>query len=165
MTKKYGNNELDATVETKKQSEKSFTQISAASEEVRELYKMALLAREKSYSPYSGYKVGSAIRTSDGKIYTGCNVENSSYGATVCAERTAIQKAVSERGFIQVTEVMVLTQADPPWPPCGMCRQVIAEFGKDVTIYTANLQGKMLTFSLKEILPHSFTAENMGRRD
>src|SRR5690242_15716831 len=100
------------------------TEIGSASEIVKDLYKMALLAREKSYSPYSGHKVGAAIRTSSGKIYTGCNVENASFGATVCAERTAIQKAISESGPITVTEVMVVTQADPPWPPCGMCRQV-----------------------------------------
>ena len=137
--------------------------VSTASETVKDLYKMALLAREKSYSPYSGHKVGAAIRTSNGKIYTGCNIENSSFGATVCAERTAIQKAISENGLITVTEVMVVTKADPPWPPCGMCRQVIAEFGKEATIYTANIEGKLETSTLDVLFPEAFTPSHLKK--
>ena len=118
---------------------------------------MALLVREKSYSPYSGHKVGAAILTSDGKIYTGCNVENSSFGATVCAERVAIQKAVSEKGVILLKSVMVVTQAASHWPPCGMCRQVLAEFGQDFWVHTANTQGRLETYSFQELFPKGFT--------
>lgn len=137
------------------------SKISSASDDIKNLYKMALLAREKSYSPYSGHKVGAAVRTSDGKIYTGCNIENSSYGATVCAERTAIQKAVSENGLIAISEIMIVTKADPPWPPCGLCRQVIAEFGKDVTLYTSNVEGRLETFKLEALFPESFTPSHL----
>ncbi len=133
--------------------------ISSESDETKELYKLALLAREKSHSPYSGFKVGSAILLSNGKIYTGCNVENSSYGATICAERVAIQKAVSEQGAITIQEVMVVTQSNPPWPPCGMCRQVIAEFASEALIYTANLEGHLEKYSFSEIFPQAFTGE------
>lgn len=126
----------------------------------KELYKTALLTRDRSYSPYSSHKVGAAIRLSDGRIFGGCNVENSSYGATVCAERVAIQKAVSESSSkIQVREVLVVTDADPAWPPCGMCRQVIAEFGADATIACTNLKGNLRTFSLNELFPQAFTPE------
>lgn len=138
-------------------------QVSSASPIVKDLYKMALLAREKSYSPYSGHKVGAAIRTSDGKIYAGCNIENSSYGATLCAERTAIHKAISENGQLTVTDVMVVTRADPPWPPCGLCRQVIAEFGNNATIYTSNLEGKLEVFKMDEIFPQAFTPAYLNK--
>lgn len=142
--------------------------VASASPQIQELYKKALAARELSYSPYSGHQVGAAIRTNQGKIYTGCNVENSSFGATVCAERVAIQKAISETGKIQIQEIMVVTQATPPWPPCGMCRQVIAEFGpelsklKDVKIHTANLEGVLNTYSWNDLIPHAFTPSHLS---
>jgi cytidine deaminase len=131
--------------------------VSESSGEVKELYKMALLARERAYCPYSGYKVGAAIQVDSGKIYTGCNVENSSYGATVCAERVAIQKAISEQGEIRITAIMVVTDSNPPWPPCGMCRQVIAEFGQNISVYTANLKGELSHYTFQELFPHAFT--------
>jgi cytidine deaminase len=137
------------------------SEVSTESSDIKDLYKMALLVREKSYSPYSGHKVGAAIRTSDGKIYTGCNIENSSFGATVCAERVAIQKAISEQGPLEITEVMVVTKASPPWPPCGMCRQVIGEFGKDAIIYTSNLEGVLEKFTLNDIFPLAFTSSHL----
>ena len=92
----------------------------AISPQLQELYKVASETRLKAYSPYSGHKVGAALRTSDGKIYGGCNVENSSYGATICAERTAILKGVSDLqagGKIAITEVVVVTDAADPCPP------------------------------------------------
>lgn len=129
----------------------------------KELYKTALIARDRSYSPYSTHKVGAAVRLSDGRIFGGCNVENSSYGATVCAERVAIQKAVSESSQkIQVREVLVVTDADPAWPPCGMCRQVIAEFGADASIACTNLKGNMRILSLTELFPQAFTPDFLG---
>ena len=136
-------------------------EISNSSQELKELYKMALLVREKSYSPYSGHKVGAAILTSDGKIYTGCNVENSSFGATVCAERVAVQKAVSEAGEFTLKAVMVVTSATPPWPPCGMCRQVLAEFGEDFSVHTANPEGILETYSFLELFPKGFKPSHM----
>lgn len=127
-------------------------------EKLRELHQSACQAREKAYSPYSGKKVGSAVRLSDGSVFQGCNVENSSYGATCCAERVAIQKAVSEKGKIQIVEVMVVTDSDPPWPPCGICRQVISEFAQPgAVIHFANLKGDVRTSPFSEIYPHAFT--------
>ncbi len=135
--------------------------IHSCSSKVKELYQKALLARERSYSPYSGFAVGASIRTSDGNIYHGCNVENSSFGATVCAERVAIQKAISEQGTIQISEVMVITNTTPPSPLCGMCRQVIAEFAKNTVIYTANLEGDFQSLLFDQIFPHAFAAAHM----
>lgn len=130
---------------------------------LKRLFDIARRSREISYSPYSGHKVGAAIRTSDGKLYGGCNVENSSYGATVCAERVAIQKAVSE-GRTRVVEVMVVTDSTPPWPPCGMCRQVIAEFGPDAVLHTANLRGEMESFEFRKIFPNAFTPGHLKKK-
>jgi cytidine deaminase len=126
------------------------------------LAELAKKSRENSYSPYSKHKVGAAVRTRSGKVYGGCNVENSSYGGTVCAERVAIHKAVSEEGAISIDEVVVVTDATPPWPPCGMCRQVIAEFASNETrITTVNLQGESRTFAWQELLPMAFTPEHL----
>ena len=127
----------------------------------QELFTAACTARELAYSPYSGYKVGAAIRLADGGVYAGCNVENASYGATNCAERVAIQKAVSEQGRIQIIEVMVVTDSDPPWPPCGMCRQVIAEFGPDCVVYAANLDGAVCATPFAQLLPQAFTPDHL----
>ncbi len=131
------------------------------------LFEAAKQARDRSYSPYSGHKVGAAIRTHEGKIFTGCNIENSSYGGTVCAERVAIQKAVSE-GHTQILEVMVVTESNPPWPPCGICRQVIAEFapplGSDsaqVRIHTASTSGQHESFDFEELMPRAFTPSHL----
>ena len=130
-----------------------------------ELYELARKSRECSYSPYSGFKVGAAVRLSDGRAFGGCNVENSSYGGAVCAERTAILKAVSEStGQITISEVVVVTDAHPPWPPCGFCRQVIAEFGTPSTrILSTNLQGETLSNSFGELFPHAFTPANLKK--
>jgi cytidine deaminase len=141
------------------------SEIANASPEVRELYKQALLARERAYCPYSGHKVGAAIQTAAGKLYVGCNVENSSYGATVCAERVAIQKAVSEHGRVEVSTVMVVTHSDPPWPPCGMCRQVIAEFAgaAGVRMFFANLDGALVEGTLNDLFPLAFTGAHLAK--
>jgi len=130
---------------------------------IKELFEAAKKAQKKSYSPYSQCQVGAAIRTTQGKIFSGCNVENASYGATVCAERVAIQKAVSEMGSIQLKELMVVTHASPPWPPCGMCRQVIAEFGTEITLYLANLKGEIQTASFKQLFPQAFDPSHLKK--
>ena len=134
---------------------------------MKELFEKARATRENSYSPYSQYKVGSAIRTADGKIFSGCNIENSSYGATICAERTAIFKAVSECGSrpLRIEEIIVVTDATPPWPPCGMCRQVLAEFSTPTTlIHAANLNGEIVSTNFATLMPQAFTPEHLGKK-
>jgi cytidine deaminase len=130
-----------------------------------ELYRMACQFRERSYSPYSRHKVGAALRLSDGRVFGGCNVENSSYGGTVCAERTAILKAVSESDEpVTIAEIVVVTDATPPWPPCGLCRQVIAEFASPATSLVAtNLQGEAVTTPFSEIFPNAFTPQHLKK--
>jgi cytidine deaminase len=129
-----------------------------------ELFETAKKTREHSYSPYSGAKVGAAIRLKNGKIFGGCNVENSSYGATICAERTAIQSAVASEGpKIEIVEIVVVTDANPPWPPCGLCRQVIAEFGQNSIIHSANLDSIQSTMSFRELYPLAFTPGHLGK--
>lgn len=131
-------------------------------QELETLYQAAYQARLNSYSPYSGHKVGAAITTKDGKIFSGCNVENASYGATICAERGAIQTAIAVEGGLDIQSIMVITDSSPPWMPCGMCRQVIGEFAKNPTIYLANLEGEMKTVSFSEIYPSSFTPKELA---
>jgi cytidine deaminase len=122
------------------------------------LREQAIAAMEKSYSPYSTKKVGAVIELSDGSTFTGCNVENSSFGGTVCAERVAIWKAVSESGpGISVKTVVVATDASPPWVPCGICRQVINEFAsKNCEIHLVNKSGDVKSFTHQQLLPHGF---------
>ena len=125
------------------------------------LKELARNARSKSYSPYSNCKVGAVIRLSNGKLYTGCNVENSSYGASHCAERTAITKAVSEEGpQIQIEEIVVATDASPPWSPCGICRQVIIEFAAPTCmVHLVNLGDEEQSHLFKTLLPFGFDRE------
>jgi len=120
-----------------------------------ELFKTAKIASENAYSPYSGYKVGAAIKTVNGKIFTGSNIENASYGATICAERTAIFKAVSENE-LAFQSIAIYVQSSKIFPPCGICRQVIAEFCHDLIIIFGN-DTEIKKSSLKELLPESFT--------
>lgn len=133
------------------------------------LFEAARDARERSYSRYSGFKVGAAIELEDGRVYSGCNVENSSYGGTVCAERVAIWKAVSENGPnpIRLKQVVVVTEASPAWPPCGLCRQIIGEFGtaegQDVTVHAINLKGETRTWKFNELFPDAFTPEHLEK--
>lgn len=132
--------------------------------DLNDLFQAAKKARERSYSPYSGAKVGAAVRLRSGKIYAGCNVENSSYGATICAERTAIQNAVSEEGpKIEITDVLVVTASNPPWPPCGLCRQVIAEFGRNCMIHATNLDSIHSSTRFSDLYPCAFTPDHLGK--
>lgn len=123
-------------------------------ERAQELYKAAVEARENSYSPYSHFAVGAAVRTADGKIYKGCNIENGSYGLTVCAERNAIFAAVGA-GERNLAELCVVADTSGPVSPCGACRQVMSEFKINRIILT-NLKGDVKEMSLEEILPYGF---------
>jgi cytidine deaminase len=125
-----------------------------------ELLEIAKNAREKAYVPYSHFQVGAALLTRSGKVYTGCNVENVSYGATNCAERTAIFKAVSE-GERQFDKIAIVSSSGEFTFPCGICRQVIAEFMKDGEIIVGNDQGEIKTLQLKEVLPFAFTESDL----
>ena len=131
----------------------------------RKLKTLAIRAMKNSYSPYSKKTVGAAIRLSNGKIFTGCNIENSSYGGTVCAERVAVWKAASEcGGNIQITDVYVATEASPPWSPCGLCRQVINEFvAKHCDIVLVNPKGDEKHFTHRDLLPESFDRSTLKK--
>jgi cytidine deaminase len=117
----------------------------------------ARAAREFALAPYSGFKVGAALLTRAGRVITGCNVENASYGLTMCAERVALLKALSEgeRDFI---ELAVVADTEVLTPPCGTCRQIIWEFSKNATIVLANLRGQQGIVSIRELLPRAFDA-------
>ena len=120
-----------------------------------QLIQRALLARRWSYSPYSNYAVGAALLTLSGKIYDGVNVENAAFPSTICAERVAVYKAISE-GEREFTAIAVVTQNGGS--PCGGCRQVLAEFGLDILILIANAEGEQTgEYRLKDLLPEAFT--------
>lgn len=123
-----------------------------------DLLKLAIEARENSYSPYSHYKVGAALLTTSGKIFTGCNIENAAYTPSNCAERTAIFKAVSE-GERSFSAIAVATSNGVA--PCGVCRQVIREFAPNLTIILGDIEGKYRVVSLTDLLPDSFGPENL----
>lgn len=126
----------------------------------KELIEAAKKAREFAYAPYSKFKVGAAVLTEDGKIFGGCNVENASYGATNCAERTAIFKAVSE-GYRKFKAIAIVLDENDFGAPCGICRQVIFEFGKDIDVVMANLKGEYEVQKISELLPKAFGPENL----
>ena len=115
----------------------------------------ALAARENAFAPYSKFRVGAAIEDSGGRIHTGCNVENSTYGLTVCAERVAVLKAISE-GVRKFRRVAIAADTDALTPPCGACRQILWEFCGDVEIVLVNLRGTTETHRLKDLFPKPF---------
>jgi len=121
------------------------------------LIQVATQARLQSVAPFSRFLVGAAVRAENGKIYAGCNVESASYGLTVCAERVAIWKALSE-GERHFTEIAVVADTDSLTPPCGTCRQIIWEFAKSAIIVLANLHGEVEVVSITELLPRAFDA-------
>ena len=133
--------------------------ITELSEGEQRLVAAAAHARSFSYSPYSHFAVGAAVMTSDGEIYSGCNIENQAYSVTNCAERTAIFNAVSE-GHDDITLLAVIADTPAPTAPCGACRQVIAEFGIP-NIIMANTMGDVKVVTIDELLPAAFGAEDM----
>ncbi len=126
-------------------------------ESLQELLETAKAARLRSIAPFSNFLVGAALRTDEGKVYIGCNVESASYGLTVCAERVAIWKALSE-GEREFTELAIVADTETLTPPCGTCRQIIWEFAKNATIVLGNLHGETQIVSIKELLPRAFDA-------
>lgn len=112
-------------------------------------------ARKRAYAPYSKFKVGAAVLSADGKIFTGCNIENASIGLALCAERVAIFKAISE-GSTKFKAIAIIGDTDKPCSPCGACRQVISEFGEDIPLIMANLKGDVKIKKIKELLPEAF---------
>ena len=127
---------------------------------MEELVDRAKAVLNNAYAPYSKFKVAAAVRTKSGRVYTGVNIENASYGLTICAERVAVFKAVSE-GDRDIEAVAVYTDTEEPTPPCGACRQVIAEFNPDALIVMAGRK-KTVVVRLSELLPHAFTRKNLG---
>ncbi|MBC8263239.1 MAG: cytidine deaminase [Anaerolineales bacterium] len=118
----------------------------------------AMAAREKAHAPYSQFAVGAALLAKSGRVYTGCNVENASYGLSICAERTAVFKAVSE-GERDFEAIAVVT--DKGVTPCGACRQVLMEFGEDIRVIVADEAGGYRVFGLQELLPEAFNSEDL----
>ena len=127
------------------------------SEDIESLIETAKRAREQAVAPFSNFQVGAAVKTANGKVYTGCNVESASYGLTVCAERIAIWKALSE-GERHFTDLAVVADTDTLTPPCGTCRQIIWEFARGARIVFANLEGKSEEFHIADLLPRAFDA-------
>lgn len=131
----------------------------------RELCAAAMAARQTAYAPYSGCLVGAALLTASGKVYTGCNVENASYGATICAERTALSKAISEgeRAFAAIAVAGGAGETvDGGFPPCGICRQVMAEFcTADFSVLVVTGTETYTAYRLGDLLPYAFDADAM----
>ena len=128
--------------------------------EYEQLVAAARHARENAHAAYSNFRVGAALRATSGRIFGGCNVENATYGLTVCAERVAIFKAISEgeRGF---DAIAVVTDMDSLTPPCGACRQLIWEFCGDVPVVLANLRGKQKVMRMRDLFPNPFDASTL----
>jgi len=124
-----------------------------------ELVRQAIAARERAYAPYSNYHVGAALLAKSGRTYTGCNVENAVYPLVTCAERTAVVKAVSE-GEREFVAIAVVTENGGS--PCGSCRQVLCEFGKDTVVLIADTTGACRETTVAELLPDSFSAEDLA---
>jgi cytidine deaminase len=121
------------------------------------LVEAARRARERAVAPFSTFKVGAALEAADGTIITGCNIENATYGLTICAERVAMFKALSE-GHRTFTRIAIVADTEAPTPPCGACRQILWEFGGDLQIALANLHTETGRHALKDLLPLPFDA-------
>lgn len=130
-----------------------------------QLKQSAAKAFKNAYAPYSQFKVGAALLTSDNQVISGCNVENASYGLTQCAERSAICAAVSQ-GFKDFETIVIYTEQEKLTPPCGACRQVIAEFfSPEAKVMSFNHQGSSVAWSVAELLPHAFTPKDLQEKD
>lgn len=120
----------------------------------------AARAMEAAYAPYSGFRVGAALLAADGVIATGCNVENASYPAGVCAERVALGAAVAQ-GRREFLALAIATEAQEPTPPCGVCRQALVEFAPDLVVLSVTRDGREARWTLQELLPHAFTPHSL----
>ncbi|MBR4434653.1 MAG: cytidine deaminase [Clostridia bacterium] len=128
--------------------------------EIKQLVDEALKARERAYCPYSGFRVGACLVSKNGAHYLGCNIENAAYSPSNCAERTAVFKAVSE-GEAEFTAIAIASDSENATYPCGVCRQVLAEFcGKDMPVICANRNGEYTLTTLGALLPEAFTKED-----
>jgi cytidine deaminase len=125
-----------------------------------EMVRLAAEARAHAHAPHSCFPVGAALKMRTGEIVTGCNIENASYGLSMCAERVAAYKAVSE-GLAGFDAIAIVTDADRPTPPCGPCRQILWELCGNLTVHMATLKGRSRTLRLRELLPHPFDEESL----
>lgn len=138
------------------------TVLSLTTEQKHVLRQAALAARDRSYAPYSRFRVGAALLCEDGETVLGCNVENASYGLCVCAERTAVGAAVAA-GRQRFVAIAIATASSPPSPPCGMCRQVLSEFADDLPVLLVNPAGESCETRLRELLPSGFDRQLLER--
>jgi cytidine deaminase len=122
---------------------------------IEKLMEKAKKVRKNAYAPYSGFKVGSAVLTNDGKIFTGCNIENASFGLSVCAERIALFKAIS-MGYKDFQAIAIICNSEKPCTPCGACRQVMIEFSPEMDVIMCNLHSKIIIKKAKQLIPDAF---------
>ena len=127
------------------------------------LRERAFAAMERAYAPYSNFRVGAALLSSDGSVAEGCNVENASFPAGMCAERSAVSAAVA-RGNRSFQAIAIATEAEEPTPPCGMCRQVLEEFSPSLVVMSFTRDGREARWTLDELLPRAFTPQSLDRR-
>lgn len=127
------------------------------------LRERALAAMQRAYAPYSRFRVGAALLASDGSITEGCNVENASFPAGICAERAAVGAAIA-RGVRNFDTIVVATEADEPTPPCGICRQVLVEFAPQLVVVSVTQSGREARWALGDLLPQAFTPNSLDRR-
>src|SRR4051812_25151994 len=154
-----------ASTQNRKESRKAgFTAASKTAARIRADVKtmiaMARRARDFAFAPFSRFKVGAAIRTRDGRIYTGCNIENASFSLTLCAERVAAFKAISE-GVRDIRQVAIVTDARKLTPPCGACRQILWEFAPHAQVILANVRGRMRKVTVAKLIPQPFDASDL----
>ena len=127
------------------------------------LHERAAAAMERAYAPYSTFRVGAALLGTDGSVAEGCNVENASYPAGICAERAAVAAAVT-RGVRTFAAIAIATEAELPTPPCGICRQVLMEFAPDLAVLSVTRGGAAAQWTMSDLLPAAFTPTSLGRR-